>query len=279
MSDNRINEIKNLEKYDISALRTIMEILRSDEGCPWDREQTHTSIRQSFIEETYEAVDAIDNADTSLLLEELGDVLLQVVFHARIEEETGSFGLDDVIDGISRKLVSRHPHVFGEMHADTSGEVLGIWEAAKKEEKKERRTATDAMLAVPRSLPALMRAQKIGGRAAKVGFDFESALDAMTKIVEETEEVREVLNSDCDKNKLEDELGDLLFAVVNTARLAGIDSEIALSRATDKFTARFSDVEQLAENEGKMLKNMTNDELNALWDAAKVKNHQFFKNI
>ena len=268
-----IEKILKCEKYDISALREIMAILRSENGCPWDREQTHKSIRQSLIEETYEAVDAIDDDDPKLLCEELGDVLLQVVFHARIEEERGEFSLDDVIDGVSRKLVYRHPHVFGDKSAATSGEVLGIWEEAKKKEKTDRRSVTDTMRAVPRSLPALMRAQKIAGRAAKVGFDFESAAEAMTKITEEVREVEEAIAEPENFDHIEEEIGDLLFAVTNVARLVGVDSETALGRASEKFTSRFSEVESIAEKSGKQIKNMTNDELFDARNAAKRKNN------
>ena len=271
--EGNIEKILKCEKYDIDALREIMAILRSENGCPWDREQTHKSIRQSFIEETYEAVDAIDTDDAALLCEELGDVLLQVVFHARIEEEAGDFTLDDVIDGIARKLVYRHPHVFGDKTAETSGDVIGIWEEAKKKEKTERCSVTDTMRAVPHSLPALMRAQKIAGRAAKAGFDFESAAEAMTKITEEAGEVDEALVLPENFDHIEEEIGDLLFAVTNVARLAGVDSEVALNRASEKFTNRFAEVENIAHSGGRKLENMTNDELLDAWNAAKRKNN------
>jgi len=271
--NNAAQRILELEKYDIDALRDIMALLRSEDGCPWDREQTHASIRKDFIEETYEAVEAIDKDDMALLREELGDVLLQVVFHTQIEEERGSFSFDDVTDEICRKLIHRHPHVFGDVTVSGSGEVLTNWDRLKLQEKTDRRTVTDELRAVPAALPALMRSQKVGKKAGKVGFDFACASDAMEKVYEEADEVSELLPSaDSSHDRLEEEIGDLLLAVTNVARFVGVDTEVALNRATDKFISRFEGVENNVNTSGKCMKDMTEEELTALWDAEKDKN-------
>ena len=268
-----IKAFKEKETYTPEDIRELVAILRSPDGCAWDREQTHKSVRNAMIEETYEFIEGLDKDDKTLMKEELGDVLFQVFFHARIAEESGEFSIDDIADEICKTMVLRHPHVFGDKTAETSGDVLGIWEEAKKKEKTERRSVTDTMRAVPHSLPALMRAQKIAGRAAKAGFDFESAAEAMTKITEEAGEVNEALTSPENFDHIEEEIGDLLFAVTNVARLAGVDSEVALNRASEKFTNRFAEVENIAHSGGRKLENMTNDELLDAWNAAKRKNN------
>lgn len=252
------------EKYDFDDLLKIMKCLRSPGGCPWDIEQTHESIRQNFIEETYEVIEAIDNKDADLLKEELGDVLLQVVFHSQIEEEKGTFDINDVANDICQKLIIRHPHVFGTVQADTTDKVLDNWDKIKMNTKSQK-MQSQAMDSVARSLPSLMRASKVQHKAAKVGFDFENVDDALVKVDEELDEVR------CAKNsaQLEEEFGDLLFAVVNAARLAGVDSEKALYNANEKFIARFTKMEQLANKQGKELKDMSLTELDSLWNEAK----------
>ena len=254
------------ESYNVDDLRTIMEILRSDEGCPWDREQNHVSVRKNFLEETYEVLEAIDSGDTELLKEELGDVLMQVVFHARMEEEIGSFNLDDVADGVCKKLILRHPHVFGDVQVENADEVLKNWDAIKKKEKHQE-SFTETLQNVPKVLPALMRAEKVQKRAADVGFDWENARAAFYKISEEAEELSRAVE---DGGGVEEEAGDLLFAVVNVLRLLKLDPEIALNRATDKFTARFAEMERLILADGKSLAEMTLADMDAYWDRVKL---------
>ncbi len=262
-----INAFLQKERYTFADLCRIMEILRSEHGCPWDREQNHKSIRNNFIEETYEVVEAIDNEDTVLLREELGDVLLQVVFHAQIKAEESEFNIDDVTAGICKKLIMRHPHVFASTKAQTSKEVLHNWEEIKKEEKK-RKTTADSMRSVPPMLPALMRAQKVGASAAKIGFDFPTANDAAAKIYEEADETKEALLHG-DIERLTEEIGDLLFAVTNTARISGVDSERALNLATEKFINRFEKTERKASEIGADFSKMTLEEMDILWEKVK----------
>jgi tetrapyrrole methylase family protein/MazG family protein len=258
-------EIK--EHYQIQDLLQIMRILRGDDGCPWDREQDHDTIRKNMIEETYEVVEAIDRKDSDMLCEELGDVLLQVVFHARMEEEAGGFNFDDVCDGICQKLILRHPHIFGDVVAKTSEQVLNNWDEIKKKTKKQS-TQTSVMNSIPRELPALMRAQKVQAKAAKVGFDWDDVSGAFDKISEETAELKQAI-SDGSTDAITDELGDLIFSVVNVSRFIDVDSEDALTRATDKFISRFSVVEKLAEEKGIDMKTASLEKLDELWNEAK----------
>lgn len=258
------------EKYTYEDLLEIMRILRCPEGCVWDHEQDHKSIRRSFIEETYEAVEAIDNDDPVLLQEELGDVLLQVVFHAQIEAEAGRFTMDDVADGICKKMIYRHPHVFGSVEVKNSDEVLTNWDALKQKEKHQKST-TETLESVARSLPGLIRAEKVQHKAAKVGFDWDEVSGALDKVREETAEVARAINGDGDPSE---ELGDLLFAVVNVARFLKTDPEDAINRTTDKFIRRFAQVEQAAKDAGRSLSEMSLAEMDALWDAAKQKEHE-----
>ena len=258
------------EKYTYEDLLEIMRILRCPEGCVWDREQDHKSIRRSFIEETYEAVEAIDNDDPVLLQEELGDVLLQVVFHAQIEAEAGRFTMDDVADGICKKMIYRHPHVFGSVEVKNSDEVLTNWDALKQKEKHQKST-TETLESVARSLPGLIRAEKVQHKAAKVGFDWDEVSGALDKVREETAEVARAIDGDGDPSE---ELGDLLFAVVNVARFLKTDPEDAINRTTDKFIRRFAQVEQAPKDAGRSLSEMSLAEMDALWDAAKQKEHE-----
>ncbi len=264
-------DFKYKEKYNIEDLLTIMRLLRSEDGCPWDREQTHQSIRKNLIEETYEAAEAIDREDMPLLKEELGDVLLQVVFHARMEEEKGNFSFDDVADGICKKLIVRHPHIFADVTADNAEQVLANWDSIKKKEKGQQ-TAAETLAAVSSALPALMRAQKVQQRAARAGFDYDETGQAMADLESEVRELREALASD-DSTAVEEELGDLIFAAVNVARFSKTDAEEALSRSTEKFMRRFERVEQLAGEEKLDLKEASLDELNRLWKRAKEMSH------
>ena len=255
------------DAYKIEDLRRIMELLRSDNGCPWDREQNHKSIRANLLEEAYEAVDDIDRANDTDLCEELGDVLLQVVFHARMAEEEGSFTLDDVADGICKKLILRHPHVFGEVKVSDSTEVLDNWDRIKRVEKKQE-TALSTLDSVPKAFPALMRAQKVGKRAAKAGFDWDAVDGAFDKITEETDELRAAISSG-KREDMAEELGDLLFSIVNVARFLKLDAEDALQSATNKFIDRFGRVERLAASRGLDMETAGIDALDDLWNEVK----------
>lgn len=256
------------EHHDFESLCLLVSLLRSEDGCPWDRVQTHTSIRRDFIEETYEVIEAIDNDDPVLMCEELGDVMLQTVFHADIEREAGRFTVGDVLDGITDKLIHRHPHVFGDVEADTSEKVLENWDKIKKAEKG-RNSTSDSMKSIPPALPALMRAQKIGKYAAKAGFDFPDTESAFGKIPEETAEVAELIGGD-DKKRLEEELGDLLFAVVNVCRKTGIDAEYALGRANEKFLRRFSRLEDDVCSSGRKISDLEMETLDSIWERNKT---------
>lgn len=258
-------EIKN--KYDFSDLVEIMRILRSPSGCPWDRVQTHESIRSNFIEETYEAIEAIDIKDTTLLREELGDVLMQVVFHSLMEEEVGSFDISDVCDEVCKKLIIRHPHVFSDTIADTPDEVLKNWDQIKMNTKSQK-SQSEVLSSVSKSLPALMYSQKIQHKAAKVGFDFEKTEDALCKVYEELSELKEAIGNN-DSENMSEELGDLLFSVVNVSRFIKVDSEKALYDATQKFTDRFSKVEKLCDERNINMAEAPISELDSLWDEVK----------
>ena len=245
----------------------IMELLRAPGGCPWDREQTHQSIRRNMLEEAYEVAEAIDQEDPEHLKEELGDVLLQVVFHARMAQEEGLFTLEDVVDGVCKKLVFRHPHVFGTVEAGDAGGALTTWEAQKREEKGQK-TAGDTLDAVARSLPALMRAEKIQAKAAKAGFDWDSVEPVLDKLREEAGELTRAAHGDGDPQA---ELGDLLFAAVKAGRFLGLDSELALHAACEKFIRRFRAVEALAD---RPLEELDVPALEALWRRAKAEDPQ-----
>ena len=262
-------DFKQKENYDIYDLIRIMEYLRSEDGCPWDREQSHESIRSNVIEEAYEVADAIDSGSQEMLVEELGDLLLQVVFHARMDEEAGGFNFNDVCDGICKKLVYRHPHVFGDVNADTSDEVLKNWDALKRTEKKQE-SFTDTLNSVPKAFPALMRSQKVQKRAARAGFDFDNKSDVYDKVAEEMVELSDA-DALADNKKVFEEYGDLLFSVVNLARFLNIDAEEALAASTDKFIARFEKVEKLANERNIDMPNTPITELDKLWDEAKGK--------
>lgn len=253
--------------YRFEDLVQIMRVLRGPNGCPWDAEQTHQSIRKNFIEETYEAVEAIDLGDTELLREELGDVLLQVIYHAAMEEEQGNFTIDDVCDEVCKKLIRRHPHIFASAKADTADQVLDQWEAIKKEEKGQT-TATQTLLSVPKVLPALMRSVKIQQRAARAGMDYENLAGAYQDLQSELDELSGAILENDPAAQLE-ELGDLLFSVVNVSRFLKIDAEEALSQACEKFITRFAGVEKLAEESGIEMKSAGIAELDKLWKQTK----------
>ena len=253
------------KSYDCNDLVEIVRILRAPGGCPWDAEQTHRSMRRGFLEEACEVAEAIDEGSPDHLKEELGDVLLQVIFHAEIAREDGEFDLNDVADGICKKLIYRHPHVFGNVTVHSTGEVLSNWEDLKRREKGQASNA-DAVDAVARTLPALWRAEKVQKKAAKGGFDWDDISGAMDKLSEEADELRRALKGDGDPAE---ELGDLLFAAVNAARFLQVDPEDCLHAATDKFAARFRRVEEAAAAQGRQLEGMTLAEMDKLWNEVK----------
>jgi len=244
--------------------------LRSPEGCPWDREQTHHSLKQYAIEETYEVVEAIDSGDPDKLEDELGDFLLQVLLHAQIASESGQFDISDVCRRIREKLLRRHPHVFADTQVSGVDEVLHNWEQIKSGEPgyDERKSVLDG---IPRSLPALMRASKISRKAAKVGFDWPDMHSRLSKIKEEIDEL-EVAIEHNDEAEVRDEMGDLLFAVVNVARAQDVDPEGALRQTIDKFTYRFSKIEDMAQKTGRSLHDLTLEEMDEVWNQAKQGN-------
>ena len=259
-------DFENKPAYSIYDLQKLMELLRGPDGCPWDREQTHKSIRRNLLEEAYEAAEAIDEDDTGHLLEELGDVLMQVVFHADMAEKEGRFDLDDIADATCRKLIRRHPHVFGDVRASSGSESLVFWDEIKRGEKQQE-TASDAMQSVARSLPALWLAEKIQGKAAKAGFDwseYTGALDAMRS------ELRELEGAILSGEGVKEELGDLLFSAVNVARFFDIDPEEALRSASEKFVTRFTKVESAARASGRRLEDMSLDELEVIYQKVKL---------
>lgn len=261
------NTVYAKDKYDINDLLKIMHILRSPGGCPWDGEQTHSSIRNNLLEEAYEAVDAIDNQDMQALREELGDVLLQVVFHCEMASENGSFDFDQVTDEICRKLILRHPHIFSDVKVSSTDEVLENWDKIKRQEKSQK-TYTDTLQSVPKSFPALMRAQKVQKRAAAAGFDWDSVDGALQKIQEELQELKNAIDSGIHSD-VQEELGDLVFSIVNVARFVKVDSEQSLQMATEKFINRFKQVEQTALKRGIDIDKASLAELDAIWDEIK----------
>lgn len=261
------------DKYNMDDLVAIIKVLRAPGGCPWDREQTHESIKKNFIEETYEVVEAINKQSADMLREELGDVLLQIVLHSEMESENGNFSFDDVVNDIVQKLVVRHPHVFGEVVANNTAEALNSWDAVKLKTKGQK-NQTESMLSVPRELPALMRAQKIQHKAAKIGFDWDNVGGAVDKLYEEIDELKTAMEQG-KRLDIEDEFGDVLFSCVNIARFIDVDSEEALTASTDKFMSRFSLVEQMASEQGIDMKSSSIEELDRLWDKAKkIKNSE-----
>jgi tetrapyrrole methylase family protein/MazG family protein len=248
-----------------NELVAVMARLRGPGGCPWDREQTHASLKKYIVEEAYEVLEAIDGGDPSALAEELGDLLLQIVFQARIAEEAGGFAADDVVRAITAKLIRRHPHVFGEGEAATADEVLHNWELIKKTEGKGRKSLFDG---IPRSLPALLRAARVQSRAASVGFDWRQAAEVMPKLREEVAEIDQALAAG-DPGGAADELGDLIFAVVNLARHLKVDAEDCLNRTNERFMARFAHVERRLAEDGRIASDATLEELDSLWEEAK----------
>mgnify|MGYP000903918453 CR=1 FL=1 len=253
----------------LDPLMRVMAALRSPKGCPWDKEQTHHTLRRYLIEECYEVIEAIDENNMHKLVEELGDLLLQVVFHARLAEETRSFDMNDVIAGVVAKMVRRHPHVFGHTKVKDSDEVLVNWAAIKKQEKEEHGEDLGVLGTVPIGLPALLRAYKIQGRAARVGFDWPNVEGAWEKVHEEAAELR-VAAASGDHRAMEEELGDLLFAVVNVARFLSVEPELALAGTSAKFEERFHYIEQQATANGHCLEELSLEDMDTLWEQAKT---------
>lgn len=264
-------QLKEKVRYTFRDLVSVMDRLRSQNGCPWDKEQTHKSLKRYLVEESYEVLEAIDDDDMDALYDELGDVLLQVVFHAKIAQQCGEFDITDITTAICKKMISRHTHIFGSASADTPDDVIQNWEQIKKKEKGQS-TQTDVLKNVPKSMPALMRSGKVQHKAAHIGFDFRDVSEAMDKLREEIAEVEEDIRNG---NDLAEECGDLLFAAVNVVRMLKVEPEIALQNATDKFIDRFTHVEQIAVSHGIDMQNCDIEQLDAIWDEAKQKTRKF----
>jgi MazG family protein len=251
--------------------------LRAPGGCPWDREQTHQTLKTYLIEEAYEVLDALERNNANELTEELGDLLLQILFHSDIAREAGRFNIADVISGIHEKMVRRHPHVFGTVKADTPAQVLKNWAQLKAQEKRSQngldsspraQVLPSALEGIPRSLPALIEAYQLTRRAAQVGFDWENVEGILEKLLEETSELRATLK-EADRSRREDEIGDLLFVVVNLSRFLGFDPEVALKHSNLKFKSRFQCMEDDAARSGQRLSKLSKEELEVLWESVK----------
>lgn len=255
-----------MAKKNFEDLIKLAKHLRGTEGCPWDREQNLSSIKSYIIEEAYEVVQAIESGNKDEMIEELGDLLFQVVFASQIAEDEGNFKIDEVIDRLHNKLVRRHPHVFGEERAKDAEEAIKMWHKQKLKEKKNKNNLLD----VPKSMPALLRSQRVGEKASQVGFDWSNICEVLDKIKEEVAEIEEELKKN-DKQKLEKEWGDLLFATVNLARHLKIDSESAAHRSVEKFTERFEKMKNKAKQKGKTLIDISPGEMDEFWEDVKSK--------
>jgi tetrapyrrole methylase family protein / MazG family protein len=260
---------QNGQNNAFQRLVELMATLRGPQGCPWDRKQTPESLKPFLVEECYEVVDAIEDGSSDKVREELGDLLFQIVFHARIAEEAGQFTIDDVITAIHEKMIRRHPHVFGDATAATPDDVVSNWEEIKRKEKghADRKSILEG---VPKDLPSLLRAHRLQERASHVGFDWAHLNEALPKLDEEITEFKESLKSE-DAGKIEEELGDVFFMLVNISRFLGVNPEDALRKTISKFIHRFRHIEEHAEQAGRSLNDMTLDEMEALWQQAKNK--------
>ncbi len=258
---------------EVRALEAVIRILRQPDGCPWDRVQTHESLRPYLIEETYEVLECIDEGNIDALREELGDLMLQIVLHARIAEEENIFKLVDSIKAIREKLIERHPHIFGDLKLETSEEVRDEWEKIKLRNNGNSESEKSLLSGVPKALPALTRAFRVQEKMAGVGFDWPDASGALDKLQEETEEVTEAVLSG-DRDRAEEEIGDMLFSLVNAARLSGFSAEEALRKGTKKVMKRFQKIEQLAAKDGHKLAELTLEVMDSYWDKAKEEERQ-----
>lgn len=258
--------LRDRKRFDFYDLVRVMAILRGEDGCPWDREQTHESLRKYLIEEAYETAAAIDEGDWDHVAEELGDVLLQVVFHARVGEDTGTLDLSDITTHICRKMMDRHRHIFGGEHCGTAEEVTAAWEKIKQKERGYT-TQAEALDGIAKNLPAILRAAKVQKKARDVGFDWDDPRDALKKVHEEADEV--LCELDRGGDAVEEEIGDMLFACVNAARLSGVDGDEALSKATEKFISRFRAMENAILQDGKCWKGLTLSEMDVYWECSK----------
>lgn len=254
------------EKRPLYKLSEIAEYLRSENGCPWDIDQTHMTLKKYLIEEAYEVIDAIESGNDSEIIEELGDLLYQVYAHSQIADETNRFNIDDVANGIINKLIHRHPHVFKDENISNAEDVAIRWEKIKKEEKKK--SAKSILSGIPRHLPALQKAYRIQEKVSRIGFDWNNIDGPLQKIEEEIEEIIEAVQSK-DQNNIEEEFGDLLFSLVNTARFLNLDLEEALQKSNAKFIKRFSILEELVRKDEKDISNLSLDILDKYWDKAK----------
>ena len=277
--EKRRRERKRHSGKRFEKLVALQALLRSRQGCPWDREQTHDSLRTYLLEEAYEVLDALDSGDFDKLASELGDLLLQIVFHAELASEAGRFDIGDVIDGVYTKMVRRHPHVFGKTRAGTAAQVLKNWEQLKAEERRaeDAGNARSLLDGVPRTLPALMKAHQLARRAARIGFDWENIDGLLAKLEEEAGELRRAWGSSRNGRKggaaatakVEEEAGDLLFVAANIARFLGLDPEIALNKTNRKFVRRFQQMERAAAGQGRALAEVPREEMETLWEQSK----------
>ena len=264
-------DFEKKEHYHIQDLLEIVKVLRSENGCPWDREQTHESVRQNFIEEVYEVCEAIDKSDDELMKEELGDVLFQVVFHSQMCEEEGKFTFDDVADGICKRMIVRHPHIFSDVVANTSEDVLKNWDAIKQKQKGQ--SAADTLVSVPSTLPALMRSQKISQRAARAKFGYTDSLQALSDLESEIAELKAAIQQG-NPADIEEELGDVLFSAVNVTRHCKVDAEYALTLSCEKFIRRFTKMQEIVQEKGEEIAQLPMETLNAYWKQVKAEENK-----
>ncbi len=253
---------------EFDRLVEIMQVLRAPGGCPWDARQDHASIARCVVEEAYELVEAIEEGDVEHMMEELGDVLLQVVFHGVIARDLGEFTVQDVIERLISKLVERHPHVFGDATAATAADVVRNWERIKESDPRRPRRVS-VLDGIPKGLPPVIKARRLQSAASRVGFDWKDPRDVVKKIQEEIREFEDALESG-DTRRVKDEVGDLLFSVVNLARLCRVDPDSALAGSNRKFSARFHAIEKKAEASGKTLADMTLEEMDRIWESTKT---------
>ena len=252
------------KKYELKDLEDIMDKLLGEDGCAWDKEQTHDSLKKHLAEESYEVIEAIERGDKAELCDELGDVLLQVVFHAKLAEKENHFTTSNVIEGICKKMIRRHRHIYGEDVMETSELVKGNWEKIKREEKTQ--SVTESMQTIPRAMPALFRAEKVQTKASNVRFDFMELDSAFSKLMEEVDELKIEISKN---GNIEEELGDILFSIVNIARFLQINPEFALTKSTEKFINRFGYIENVASSSGRAFEDLSEHEMDLLWNESK----------